>query len=202
MRGETVLVDGVPVENVLVEPGEHVDEDRISVPTGTKIAYTLRFPIAYDEPVSDSFVTVRGNRCRTVGYSDHYNPQRVFDSWTGDWDMTVLVELVAGDMSAFVEIFETAVSVDALGDFTRTESQLYAGDAQARMESGMEQHGGIAEVSVSETWHFVVPWQEAFSSLRPQSTFVDYLGARYNVTTIENVDNASQFCDFKAVRNG
>ena len=38
MRGETVLVNGEPVDNVLVEPGEHVDEESISIPTGTKVA--------------------------------------------------------------------------------------------------------------------------------------------------------------------
>ena len=202
MRGETVLVDGVPVENVLVEPGEHVDEDAINVPTGTKVAYTLRFPTTYEGTVSNANVTVRGIECRTVGYSDHYRPQEVFGSWTGDWDMTVLASLVEGDMSASIEIVAVSVAVDQLGNARRTESTVYSGEAQARMETGSERNGDVAEVRVSETWHFVVPWQDAFATLRPQSTCVMYGGARYDVTYVRNIDNASRYCDFEAVRRG
>ena len=202
MRGEVVLVDGVSVGNVLVEPGEHVDEESIEIPTGTKVAYTLRFPIAYDEPISDAIVTVRGKQCRTVGYSDHYRPQSVFGSWGGDWDMTVLVTLVEGDMTSSIEIYAITSTVDAIGYPTTSEELVYSGIAQARMGDGSEKPGDMAEVDISETWHFVVPWQAGFSSLRPQSTSISYGGATYDVSRIKNVDNASRYCDFEAVRRG
>ncbi len=202
MRGETVLVNGEPVGNVLVEPGGHVDEESIIVPTGTTVAYTLRFPIAYDGPISDAVVTVRGLDCRTVGHSDHYAPQAVFGSWGVDWDMTVLVTRVAGDMTASIEVVEVIAEVDALGYPSRSESTVYSGMAQARMGTGIEKAGSTAEVATSETWHFVVPWQAAFASLRPQSAYVLYGGARYDVSYVMNVGNASRFCDFEAVRRG
>lgn len=202
MRGETVLVDGQEVDNVLVEPGEHVDEDSIVVPTGTTVAYTLRFPTTYEGTVSDANVTVRGIECRTVGFSDHYRPQDVFGSWDADWDMTVLVTRVGGDMTASIEVVSVVAAVDVLGYPSRAEITAYNGLAQARMETGAEVPGGQAEVGTSETWHFVVPWQEAFSALRPQSTYVLYGGARYDVTYVRNIDNASRYCDFEAVRRG
>ena len=202
MRGEVVLVNGEPVENVLVEPGEHVDEIAINIPTGLKVAYTLRFPIAYDGPISGSAVTVRGFECRTVGFSDHYRPRDVFGNWGGDWDMTVLVELIEGDMVALIEIVSVTASINELGYPSETESIVYSGFAQARMEDGSEKQGQTSEVDVSEIWHFVVPWQAAFSELRPQSTKIAYSGAEYDVSWIKNIDNASRHCDFMAVRRG
>lgn len=202
MRGEVVLVDGVSVENVLVEPGEHVDEVSIEVPTGTKVAYTLRFPIAYEGQVSNAEVTVRGKECRTIGFSDHYNPASVFGSWGGEWDMTVLVALVEGDMAAAIEVVAVTATVDALGYPSLTEEVVYSGAAQARMGDGSEAAGTTAEVDVSETWHFVAPWQAAFSALRPQSTRIVYNGGSYDVSRIMNVGNASRHCDFEAVRRG
>lgn len=202
MRGEAVLVNGSQVDNVLVEPGEHADEESIEVPTGTKVAYTLRFPIAYDGTVSDAVVTVRGKECRTVGFSDHYRPQDVFGSWGGDWDMTVLVTLVEGDMAASITVYAVTAAVNSLGYPETSEEAVYSGLAQARMEGGLEKPGDTAEVDVSETWHFVVPWQSGFAVLRPQSTRVSYNGASYDVVRIKNVDNASHHCDFEAVRRG
>lgn len=202
MRGETVYVDGQAVDNVLVEPGEHVDEESIIVPTGTSVAYTLRFPIAYEGKVHDATVVVRGLECRTVGYSDHYNPQHVFGSWEGSWDMTVLVTRVEGDMTASIRIFSASSEIDELGYPQTVEALVYEGLAQARMDTGTEKAGDVAEVAATETWHFVVPWVEAFASLRPQSTRIEYEGARYDVSYVRNVDNASRHCDFEAVRHG
>ena len=202
MRGETVLVDGVEVGNVLVEPGDHVDEDSIIVPTGTRAAYTLRFPMSYEGPISDSIVTVRGVDYRTVGFSDHYRPADVFGTWGADWDMTVLVEMVEGDMTAQIVVVAIASTVDVLGYPDTVEEAVYSGPAQARMEDGTERAGDTAEVDVSETWHFVAPWQSAFSTLRPQSTRIDYGGASYDVSYIRNIGNASRHCDFQAVRRG
>ena len=206
MRGETVLVDGVAVENVLVNPGEHVDETYISVPAGTEIAYTLAFPASYAGPLSDATVTVRGIECRTVGHADHLNPQAVFGSWGLDWDMTVLVERVPGDMSQQIAVYLVEVGYDDMGDPVRTRTPLFSGPAQARMDSNVGASGETTapdgSATITETWRFVVPWQQAFSSLRPNHAEIDMGGATYDVQSITNVDMRSEFASFKAARHG
>ena len=91
MRGETVLLDGVAVDNVLVEPGLSRDAEDIQLPAGTVVDYTLRFPIAHRGPVHDAKVTVRGRELDTLVFADHLHPAAVFGTWHGDWDMTVIV---------------------------------------------------------------------------------------------------------------
>ena len=202
MIGETVYVDGAPVENVLVEPGQHRGYDNIALPDGAYVDYTLLFPIEYQEAVHDATVTVRGVECETLNYADHWRPADVFGTWSGSWDMVVLVGRRLGDYTAAIEVRSLSAVVDALGDPVTTDSLVWAGNAQARMESGSEAAGDDEETLATETWHFVAPWTQAFGQLRPQSTYISYKGARYDVTSIENVDERSKTASFEAVRHG
>lgn len=202
MRGETVLVDGVPVGNVLVEPGFKKDANEVSLPLGAVAYYTLRFPSDYAGPVEGAKVTVRGLELDSIGYADHWDAARVFDEWTNPWDMTVVVGRTLGDFTAQVEVVALSAVLDALGDPVETETTVYSGAAQARHSYGTESAGTARDVDVSETWFFVVPWQDGFGALRPQTTFIDYSGARYRVRDLSNVGERSEYMSFEAVRDG
>lgn len=201
MIGETVYVDGEPVENVLVEPGQLRGADNIALPDGAYVDYTLQFPTDYPGPLHDAAVTVRGVECETLNYADHWRPADVFGTWSGSWDMTVLVGRRLGDYTAAIEVRALSAVLDALGDPVTSDLLVWAGNAQARMESGGESAGESEETLASETWRFVAPWDAAFGQLRPQSTYIAYKGARYDVTSIENVDERSQAVSFEAVRH-
>ena len=202
MIGETVYVDGEPVEDVLVEPGTARDAAEVSLPMGTVVDYTLRFPCSYEGPLHDTKVTVRGVELDTLNYSDHWRPAEVFGTWSNPWDMTVLVGRTLGDYTATVRVVSVQSTLDALGDPVTAEEVVYDGVAQARMSYGTEQAGTDELTMPTETWYFVMPWQSAFAALRPQSTYISYDGARYDVRAIKNVDNASETASFEAVRRG
>lgn len=202
MIGETVLVDGQPVDNVLVESGRASDAKEISLPVGTVADYTLRFPISFEGPLHDAKVTVRGLELDTLNHADHMRPQDVFGEWSGDWDMTVLVGRTLGDYSAEVTVMAVTATVNALGDPVKTERAVYEGAAQARMAYGTEENGAVKAVDSNESWYFVIPWQAAFASLRPTSTYVLYNGARYDAVALLNVEEKSETFSIQAVRHG
>lgn len=202
MIGETVYVDGEPVENVLVEPGNSKDASEMSLPLGTVVDYTLRFPADYPGPLHDAKVTVRGNELDTLTFADHWRPADVFGSWSNPWDMTVLVGRTLGDYTATVRIVALSATLDALGDPVTSEAEVYEGPAQARLSYGSEPSGDSSVSEPTETWYFVVPWHAGFESLRPGSTFVDYGGARYDARVVRNVDGKSETLSVEAVRHG
>lgn len=202
MTGETVLVDGIAVENVLVEPGERVERDDVTVPAGTVVAYTLRFPCAYKGPVADAVVTVRGVECRTVGYSDHYRAREVFGAaWSLPWDMTVAVERVEGDMRAQVALVATS-STYVDGRPIVTETVLHEGIAQARMAGGTEGTSPDGSADAREIWRFVIPWSEQAAGARPGAALVRMDGVDYDVTSIADVDGCGSHLSIEAVRRG
>lgn len=200
MAGETVLVDGVQVGNVLVEPGIERDAKEISVPLGTVVDYTLRFPVGFSGTVEGAKVEVRGQILDSIGYADHWHPEGVFGSWTNPWDMTVLVGRTLGDFAAQVEIVSISATLDALGDAVTTETTVYEGPAQARHSYASESDGSAFDTDVSEVWWFVVPWSEGFPALRPESTVIVYGGIRYTVRDLANVNNKGEYMSFEAVR--
>lgn len=210
MRGETVYVDGAPVDNVLVRPGEHLDEADVSVPAGTVIAYTLGFPASYPGSISGAKVTVRGHTCDSVGFCDHVRPRDVFgDAWDAGicpWDMTVPVQLCEGAMDAEISIMSTSAVYDGAGRPVRTSEAVYEGTAQARRSQSAAGGGEdlLADGSKRpvETWFFVVPWQDSFAVLRPSNATVAMGGAVYDVSSIENVGGRSEYASFEAVRHG
>lgn len=203
MIGETVLVGGEPVGNVIVRPGEHLDGTDVSVPAGTVVAYTLAFPADYPGPMHDCKVTVRGHVCDVVGFCDHNRPGDVFggmwDESLCPWDMLVPVQLCPGDMSVVVCVFEVVVTYDDLGDPVRARDAVYAGAAQARMVSGGESTAPDGSRTAAESWRFVVPWQDAFARLRPEHAEIDFGGGMYDVVSMTNVDMRSEFASFEAV---
>ena len=206
MRGETVYVGGEAVENVLVRPGDHTVESGIDVPAGTIIDYTLGFPASYEGGISDAKVTVRGHVCDTVGFSDHTRPQDVFggqwDMQICPWDMSVAVKLCAGEMTAAIGISRTSATYGADGRPVRTSELVYSGNAQARRADGGEDAVADGSRLPRESWRFVVPWQEVFASLRPESTSIAMGGAAYDVTGIDNLSQRSEYALFEAVRRG
>lgn len=202
MNGETVYIDGEPVDNVLVEPGLSNDAEDIKRPVGARVDYTLRFPIGSVIPAHGAKAAVRGASLDVLNVPDHWRPQDVFFAWSNPWDMTVLVGRSLGDFTRTVSIVSIAATVDALGDPVASEEAVYEGAAQARMDSGAESPGDSSVTDSEETWFFVVPWDEAFRPLRPQSTYILCDGARYDVQSVEDVDGKGEHASFKAVRRG
>ena len=166
--GETVLVDGTAVANVLVSPGG-----------------------VQDDEVDNDALRIVG---RPVRYADALTP--------GDWDMPAYAMAMSADLSVTVKVVAISATVDALGDPVTVETLVYEGPAQARNHAGSESAGEVEEQRPRETWWFVVPWQAAFAALRPQSTAVEYGGARYDVVRVVNVAERSEAASFEAVRHG
>ena len=202
MIGETILVGTVPVDDVLVEPGARRDSDAIETPAGSTVEYTLRMPIGSERIAPGSKVTVRGHVLDLLACGDHWQPAERFGSWHGRWDMTAVVGRTLGDMTPVISVVSLTTSIDSLGDPTTVETVVYTGAAQARMESGATAGGTNAITEATESWWFVAPWQSAFETLRPQFTRIDYDGARYDVQSIEDIDEKSEFASFRAVRHG
>ena len=202
LTGEIVIVDGKVVENVLVEPGERTEADDVTVPAGTIVAYTLRFPADYDGPIADAVIEVRGIECRTVGFSDHYRAREVFgSSWSLPWDMTVAVERVEADMRAEIALVATSC-VYEMGRPKVAETTLYEGYAQARMTGGAEDIAPDGSSDPSETWHFVIPWSSDVAGIRPESSLVRMDGIDYDVTSVTDPDGRRTHVSIAAVRRG
>ena len=206
MRGETVYVGDTAVDNVIVRPGEHLEETGIDVPAGVIIAYTLAFPMSYQGSISGEKITVRGHVCDTVGFSDHTRPQDVFEGhWIEElcpWDMAVAVKLREGDMTVSIVVSSTSVSYGSDGKPIRTATQAYSGYAQARRADGSEDAVGDGSKQSVESWRFIVPWQQAFAALRPECAKVTMGGVDYDVTGIDNLSQKSEYALFEAVRRG
>lgn len=199
MIGETVLVDGIPVDNVLVEPGLARDVTDATVPAGTRVEYTLRFPMTYDGTISGAKVTVRGVELDTLTFGDHWRPGERFGSWSGQWDMNVIVGRTLGDFTALIDIVSLSTALDALGDPVTIETVAWSGNAQARMTDGTESSGTSHVTRSTEHWRFVVPWA-AVSALRPKSTLVRMDGAEYDAVSITNIDSKGEYACIEAVR--
>ena len=200
LHGETVLVGGEEVGNVLVSPGE-LREERdldVSLPAGATVRYRLDFPKAFGGDLEGREVVVRGERLRIAGHPACY------EDWNtpGDWNMPALAVALSGDWSAEVAVYALVSSVDALGDPVTSRELVYEGPAQARNSAGSEAAGSVEEQRARETWWFVVPWQDAFAALRPQSTVIVHGGADHDVARIVNVDGRSETASFEAVRHG
>lgn len=205
MRGETVYVEGVAVDNVLVRPGEHVDGTDVTVPAGAVIAYTLAFPASYPGSISDAKVTVRGHTCDSIGFCDHTRPQDVFEGlWDLDvnpWDMTVPVQLCEGDLTAFIRVLATSSTYGADGRPIRTIETVFEGQAQARVVDANESSGVDGSKQAYELWAFVIPWTGAFARLRPESTTVIMGDAAYDAISIKNLGGKSEWACISATRS-
>ena len=206
MRGETVLVNGAPVENVLVAVGDHTDGTDARVPAGVVVAYTLAFPASFAGPLSDAAVTVRGVECRTVGHCDHNRPADVFGgAWIEElcpWDMTVPVRLATSDARKRARVVATSATYDELGDPVRTEACAYEGPAQARWVSGSRGTAADGSAEVAEIWAFVVPWSAGIAALRPESTRVECDGAVFDAVSIRDVDGRGEHASIEGRRRG
>lgn len=200
ITGETVLVDGEPVENVLVSPSdrEAVELADITLPLGQRIYCRLDIPKEFTEPLHGRTVTVRGEELKVVddrlAYEDANTP--------GEWNRYAFAARSTGDYADAVEVVRLVASIDELGDPVTARETVYSGPAQARMASGSESGGAAIQTDAAEKWYFVMPWQDAFADLRPQSTIVVYNAVDYGVESIEDVDNAGETATFEAVRHG
>ena len=205
MKGETVFIDGVQVENVLVEPGMADDATDIETRTGEEIAYTLRLP-AKGAVHSRAACTVRGETLRVAGFSDAYDAAAVFGAaWSLPWAQTVLVSRVEGEMTAAIAVVRLLATLDELGDAHAERSIVWEGLAQARMEPSKEtdeDEGATNESNATETWHFVMPWDDVFAGLRPRNTLIAWDGVDYDVAGIADIDQHHETARFTAVRHG
>lgn len=202
MKGEIVTVDGVEVDNVLVEDGLAKDVEHVDTLSGARVAYTLRFPTDANPPAHDAKVTVRGEVLDVLNVPDHWDCSNVFDSWSNPWDMNVLVGKTLGDFTATIAIVSVTATINQLGDPAKTETTVYSGTAQARMKAASESAGTALETDATETWCFIVPWNSDIAALRPASTFIDYANARYDVRKIDAINNKQEFVLLEAVRHG
>lgn len=200
ITGETILVDGAPVDNVLVSPSERdaLELKDITLPLGQRIYCRLDIPKSYTEPLHGRTVTVRGEELRII------DDRLAYEEWNtpGEWNRYAFAARNTGDYADEITVWKLVADVDALGDPVTGRVEVYAGPAQARMESGSESWGTALQTDATEKWFFVVAWQEAFAGLRPQSTEIGYDGAVFDVASIEDVDNAAETATFEAVRRG
>ena len=202
MRGETVTLDSTSVDNVLVEPMSPIERNVPDAPTGVVARYTLRLPVGLALSAQPKTATVRGSIYDVLTWVDHMGADSVFADWTNPWDMTAIVGERLPDLDTSITVYSLSTSIDSLGDGTVTETSVYSGTAQARQSGGTEAVGEAIASDANEVWYFVAPWQSGFESLRPQSTVIEANSVRYDVTLIENVDNAFRYASFRAVRHG
>lgn len=198
--GERILVDGHAVENVLVSPSDKDAKELsdISLPAGQRIYCRLDFPKDYTKPLHGRTVTVRGEELTIV------DDKLAYEEWNtpGEWNRYAFASKLVGDYADAIEVLRVVATIDELGDAVTSYETVYSGPAQARMQRGDESGGTAITTDVTETWYFVMPWQQAFEGMRPQATIVRYEGVDYDVQSIMDVDNASETASIKAVRRG
>ena len=197
---ETIKVDGKRLDGVLVSPADveaHLVPSDITLPVNASVHYRLDIPKDYTVRLRGQKVEVRGEL-----YDVADKPAYIEGNTPGYWNRYALAYRLEGDYSAAIVIVSIETTIDERGDPVISEYQVFSGTAQARMKTGEEAGGKALETDVSETWYFVVPWQSSFANLRPQSTLILFNEVKYDVVSIENVDNASEAVSFKAVRRG
>ena len=69
---EIYVYDDVPVDGVMVVPGDFDEPGESDRLEGVKVLYTLHFPVGFDEDLENCKVTVRGRDCRVIGYPKAY----------------------------------------------------------------------------------------------------------------------------------
>lgn len=195
MRGEIVYVDGSPVDNVLVHPGESsssgtMDASNITDWVGPIADYILYFPITYTERLDGRTVEVRGITCDIIGHPDHERPQHVFEGWAGEWDMMVRAKRTQAEKMEYITVIVRTASRASDGSGRREEPSddvIFEGYAQARKDTGSESKKKDGTES-KETFMFVLDWDDRFASTPTQRLFVSYNGKEYNITSVTNKD--------------
>ena len=207
LRGETVLVNGWPVNDVLVHIGDfersNAAADNVKEPVGVVADYTLYFPKGYTADLTGKTITVRNITCKVLGHPDHERPEQVFGrNRVGRWDMTVRVETVLDAKAESISIVRLQETRDTLGNPDTTEfGFIWSGKGQARKSTGDmddKSKGAVAE----ETWYFVVPWNNQYSSIPAQQLQVWYNNRTYYVEDIQDVDWKHEYASIKAVWHG
>ena len=200
ITGERVLVDGRGVDNVLVSPSDKDAKELsdISLPAGHRIYCRLDFPKSYTRPLHGRTVTVRGEELTII------DDKLAYEEWNtpGEWNRYAFASKLVGDYADAIEVVRAVASIDELGDPVTSYDVIYSGPAQARMQRGDEEPGAALATDATEVWYFVMPWQDAFASLRPQAAAIMYDGAAYDVQSIIDVGNAGETASMKALRRG
>lgn len=206
MNGETVYVGYEAVPNVLVHCGESsafnsMNAIDITDFVGPYADYILYFPISYKGDLTGKQIRVRGILCDVIGRPDHERPDKVFDGWTGSWDMTVRVRKTLPEQREDIKIIAVVVKRDSLGFRTTEEEVIYDGPAQARQSSAGEGESD-AGVEGSLTYYFVTEWLGTLDDYTTQQLFVEYKGKRFNVDAVENIDEKNETSSIRGVWNG
>lgn len=204
MIGETVIVDGKDVENVLVSSsgynkvGTEGDTD-ITDWIGPVADYKLYFPIDFTTDLTGKTVTVRGIECEVMGHPDHEHPREVFGAWNGNWDMVAAVKRVLPEQAETITVYYTEVTRDYLGKRTLgTPSVIYTGAAQARQEKAGENVAQTGRVS-NAIYYFVIPYVSGIYELPTQCLTVSYRERIFDVESIEDVSEKGERISIKAV---
>jgi head-tail adaptor len=201
--GETVYIDGEPVENVLVSASGYnkigtegdVDIDRLIGPLAD---YKLYFPMSYTDDLTGKKVTVRGIECEVIGHPDHEHPDRVFGTWSTPWDMAVAVKRVLPWNAEYVTIRYAATGRDVMGNrITAEPAVIWQGMAQARQEKSDETVAATGRVS-SSTYYFVVPYIQGIYVMPTQRLSVLYRNKVFDVASIEDIDEKHETLSIRA----
>lgn len=192
LRGETVYVDGKPIDDVLVHCGESaLVASSIDDWQGAYADYTLYFPMSYQEDLTGRHITVRGIDTEVLGHPDHERPMSVFGRWHGRWDMTVRVRRVIAGAAQTLSVIAKMVERDGIGRRVEKVETLYSGAGQARMSSGAETDRSDGTMS-SASYVFVIDWLDALRDYQTQQLFVEYDGRTFDVISVENKDERSE----------
>lgn len=204
MRGETVIADGVTVENVLVSPTGYDagprSFDAISRPVGPVADYTLFFPFEFTNDITGKKVIVRGEECDVLGHPGHYKQRDVFGSWLGAWDMVVYANRTVAANAEHITVVYTHFVRDSLGDRTMdAQVVLYSGMAQARFSGATEGDAEFATVA-KDTYYFVLPYSAEIHDAPTQCLTVTYRDETYDVQSIEDIEEKHEKLSLRAVR--
>ena len=151
---ETIRVDGVPVDGVLVSPGE---SDRllptdIALPAGARVEYRLDIPKSYTERLCGQKVEVRGGL-----YDVADKPAYTTGNTPGEWNRYALAYRLEYGLSDEIRLTALETGIDETGYPVASERTVYEGPAQARMDSGETSGGSARQTDSTETWLFVFP---------------------------------------------
>ena len=211
MTGETVYIDGVAVDGVLVNTsgfnkGVKTASD-ITDEVGPVSDFVLYFPSDYSGELLHKHITVRGIDCEVINAPAHEEPERVFQSWLvspgfGQWDMVVYADRTRPEYAETITVLYKRYTRDALGDRTLAETQtLYSGTAQVRYNSETETDAKSATRTRAE-YYFVTPHITGIDALPTQCLTVEYDGGVYDVESVENINEKDAKTSMRAVRHG
>lgn len=191
MNGRTILVNGYPVNNVLITPG---DPTELSDFSAVKEYLTLYFPRNYEDggTLLDAKINIDGNIYRTEGATAYYTPESIFGGWLGSWDTKTKVYRIIPRLNETLYVYTTVVSRNYAGERTEADVSLYIGKGQARPQEDTENtaNGGT---EATRAYKFVIPWIDELKQYELQKLYIDYDSKKYKVSSVQNYQEQSEW---------